>query len=588
MIGAMRTPTRKTRLLVLFLLLSFLLTPAASARVNRQSPPPEAQSSPEAALQGALIAKVYFANTDDLNRLAGDLDVWEVDHAHGYLVAMVTSEQITGLQAAGYRVEVDARRTAAIGLRNVPLPGQTSGIPNFPCYRTVEETYASLARLAADHPKLAAWIDIGDSWEKVTPGGEPGYDLHALVLTNQSVPGPKPDFVLMAAIHAREYATAELAARFAEHLVEQYGVNPDVTWLLDHFKVHILPQANPDGRKIAETGDLWRKNTNPQGCKLLPGSWGTDLNRNSSFKWGGVGASTFGCDQTYRGKSAASEPETQAVQSYLAAIFPDRRGPADSDPAPLDSSGVFITLHSYWPLVLFPWGWQPGPAPNNAQLETLGRKFGFFNQYPVCQSGEPGCIYATSGTSDDWAYGDLGVAAYTFEVGTEFFQSCSVFENEILPDNLPALLYALKAARRPYQAPAGPDTLQVSVSAGQVQAGTPVLLTARADDTRYDSNGWGQEPVQAIVAARYSLEAPSWKGSAQTHPLDPADGDFDASQEGLSANLDTTGWAPGRHLIYVESRDSAGNWGVPSAVFLTITLEPPVFLPVIHYAPPAD
>ncbi|NIV31744.1 MAG: peptidase M14, partial [Anaerolineae bacterium] len=84
----------------------------------------------------------------------------------------------------------------------------------------------------------------------------------------------------------------------------------------------------------------------------------------------------------------------------------------------------------------------------HTQLETLGRKFGYFNGYEVCQSGEPGCIYATTGTTDDWAYGELGLAAYTFELGTAFFQGCSYFEGTILPRNLPALLYAFKAARR--------------------------------------------------------------------------------------------------------------------------------------------
>jgi hypothetical protein len=48
-----------------------------------------------------------------------------------------------------------------------------------------------------------------------------------------------------------------------------------------------------------------------------------------------------------------------------------------------------------------------------------------------------------------------------------------------------------------------------------------------------------------------------------------ADGVFGSSQEGLTAAVDTTGWSGGRHLLFVESQDSAGNWGVPSAVFVT-------------------
>jgi carboxypeptidase T len=72
------------------------------------------------------------------------------------------------------------------------------------------------------------------------------------VLTNQAITGTKPIFFLMAAIHAREYTTAESAMRFAEQLVRGYGRDPDATWLLDYTEIHVVPQANPDGRKQAE------------------------------------------------------------------------------------------------------------------------------------------------------------------------------------------------------------------------------------------------------------------------------------------------------------------------------------------------
>ena len=51
---------------------------------------------------------------------------------------------------------------------------QPAAIPNFTCYRTVEETYASLANIAQGSPQLAEWLDIGDSWQKVKTGGVEG------------------------------------------------------------------------------------------------------------------------------------------------------------------------------------------------------------------------------------------------------------------------------------------------------------------------------------------------------------------------------------------------------------------------------
>ncbi len=521
------------------------------------------------------VARIYFRSPAERDALAAELDVFEQATTGGFVTAYVSAAQLARLTAGGYRVDVDAAQTGDLhaALQSVAEAAQSSAglavstIPGYACYRTVEETYASLSAIAAGKPNLAAWIDIGNSWEKVIPGGKAGYDLFALVLTNKAIPGPKPKFFLMAAIHAREYATAELATRFAEELANKYNVDADVTWMLDNYEVHIVAQVNPDGRKLAEAGSLWRKNTDSDdGCRRST-QWGVDLNRNSSFKWNTGGSSGVACNETYRGPSAASEPETQAIESYARLIFPDQRGPADSDPAPATAEGVFISLHSYSELVLFPWGYTTTPAPNSAALQTLGRKFGYFNGYQVCNG--PTCLYGTSGTTDDYTYGALGVASYTFEVGRNFFESCSFFTSNILPKNMPALYYALKSARRPYQSPGGPDITSVSVSAAGVGQGTPVTLSATANDTRFASNGWGTEPTQAIAAARYTVDQPSWKGAAVT-AMSAADGTFNSGIENLTGTIDTASLSVGRHIVFVEAQDAAGNWGAPTAVFLTV------------------
>ena len=546
-------PTRFRALLVF----SFLLTGA----------------TPPAPGDDILVARVYFAGPAELSHLVNHYDATEyADHQAGFVELLLTPADYNALLAAGYRVEIDQAHTDLLNRPRLALPAQAAGVPGYPCYRTVEETYASMAHIAAAKPGLATWIDIGDTWEKLTPGGAPGYDLRVLILTNKSRPGPKPIFFLMAAIHAREYATAEQAARYAETLAAGYGLNPDITWLLDHFEVHILPHANPDGRKLAETGLYHRKNTNPTNGAGCPGAYdwyhsGIDLNRNSRFRWGGPGSVDDPCAQTYRGPQAASEPEVQAIETYVLTLFSDQRGPNPDDPAPDEAAGLFVTLHSYGQFVLLPWGATTATPPNFDDLTTLGRKFGYYNRYRVCQSGS--CLYPTSGTTDDWAYGQLGVAAYTFEMGQTFFEDCASFESTVFPANQPALLYALKAARRPYQAPAGPETVTVTVSSALVISGQPVTLTAWADDQRFYSNGYGTEPVQPISAARYSLDAPSWVTGTLTFPLAATDGAYSHSLESVSAVLDTTGWPGGRHLLFVESQDSAGHWGVPGAVFLT-------------------
>jgi carboxypeptidase T len=545
--------------------------PGSSAAV-----PMVAAASPVSKQPPAYLVRVYFSSLAERDRLASALDAQETSTAGGFLTAVVDDAQYRSLQAAGIRLEVDQGRTALLNQPMLRLESQAGGIPGFPCYRTVEETYSSLASLAITYPNLATWLDAGDSWDKVTSGGAAGYNLNVLVLTNKARPGPKPTFFLMAAIHAREYSTAEVAARFAEYLAAHYGLDPDVTWLLDDFQVVIMPQANPDGRKLAETGIYQRKNVNNAngGSCSIPGSpydqYGTDLNRNSSFLWGGTGSSNDPCDQVYHGPSQSSEPETQAIQAEMTALFPDQRGPALTDTVPLTASGVFVTLHSYGQLDLFPWGFTADPAPNQAGLQTLARKFGYYNGYTVCQAPVGGCLYTTSGTTDDWAYGELGVASFTFELGTWFFEPCDNFESTIWPANRAALLYAFKAARLPYQSPAGPETIQATTTASAVTPGVPLTLTAVADDTRYASGRQGAEPTQNIAAARYSVDAPSWISGTTTYSMTAVDGAFNGSTEGLRATIDTTGWAPGNHMIFVESQDTDGNWGVPAAAFIDI------------------
>ena len=514
-----------------------------------------------------VVMRAYFSNRQMVYELAAWKAPWEVRYDEGYLVIDVNEEEEDRLLAAGFRLEVDETLTEELNQRRTRSAGQVSGIPGYECYRTVEETYATAQGLAESYPTLATWTDIGDSWQKGQNVLD-GYDLMVLKLTNSAITGEKPALFVLSAIHAREYATAELNTRFAEYLLSNYNLNADVTWLLDHHEIHLMLQGNPDGRKWAELGHLWRKNTNNDHCANST-SRGIDLNRNFEFRWGCCnGSSGNPCANTYRGPSPASEPEAQAIQSYLKQIFPDQRESNITASAPMTATGVFLDVHSYSQLVLWPWGFTNNIAPNGAALQTLGRKLAYFNNYyPEQAIG----LYPTDGTTEDFAYGELGVAAYTFELGTTFFQACSAFEETILPKNLPALLYAAKVARTPYITPAGPDTLDVTLSANTASIGTSVTLTATLNDTRFNSRN-GTEATQSIIAAEYYLDTPPWDNTSvsEAFPMSASDLAFDSAIEGVSAQLDTSTLSPGRHTIFVRGQDSDENWGAVSAIFLEI------------------
>ena len=474
--------------------------------------------------------------------------------------------RVTGL-TRGWTVQIDARETQrhSASLKN---PLGALSISGYSCYRTVEETYTSAQNLAAQYPNLATWSSIGPTWLKSKARG--GYDMNVLKLTNRSVTGTKPRLLITASIHAREYTPAELSTRFAEYLLANYGTNADVTWMLDTQEVWLVLQSNPDGRKKAEAGASWRKNANDtQAC--ANGLFGTDLNRNFNYAWGTGGSSADPCNETYKGVSAGSEIETQNLQNLIKAAFPDSRGPARTDAAPASTPGVYIDIHSYSKLVLWPWGDTSTVAPNGAALQSLGRKLAFFNGYTPEQSIG---LYPTSGTTNDFAYGELGVASYTFELGNAFFESCSTFTGTILPQNQAALLYALRVARAPYQLGSGPDSVSVSAPASVATGGT-FTLSASATNTRFNTSN-GAEPARTVTAAEYFIDTPPWAGGTPT-AMTATDGTFNTATEAVRATVSTAGLSAGKHTIYVRARNNSGTSGPVSAVFVTVggTTPPP-------------
>jgi hypothetical protein len=404
----------------------------------------------------------------------GELATWKVD--------ALTTDEATELERLGFVLAHDhgaeshiigdeAAVAAARELgyepefldtvyKDVPVTAEQEGT-YYGGYRTVDAYEADLQELAAANPELARLHDIGDSWRKTQ--GEGGHDVYAICLTKlaegdcETEPdSTKPRFSLVAQIHAREIATGEVAWRWIEKLVDGYGTDPEVTELMDTTELWVVPIANPDGVDIVASGGddpiLQRKNANDTNGNC-GGRLGVDLNRNSTFEWGND--STNPCSETYQGPSAGSEPETQAVEDWLRALHPDQRGENADDPAPADARDVFVTLHSYGEYIIIPWGWSDDLAPNDAGLRALGKAMAESNGYFVGTNDDT-VGYSTSGTTDDMAYGELGVASFTYEIGPDsgncggFFPAFACVSDSLWPENEGALMTAAQAAAAPY------------------------------------------------------------------------------------------------------------------------------------------
>ena len=409
------------------------------------TPRQEAAKNPIAEKYDTLVMRVYFRDRAERDRLAQELNAEEVPTTGGYLTVIRDRDLYYDLTARGLRVEIDENSS-----RNLSDP-QILRDTFYGGYKTVEEIYAFLDQKVAQFPDLVEKVDIGDSWCKSNPGlcvlPSPwnGYDLYVLRITNRNIPGPKPVFWADGNIHAREIATPEVVMRMIDYLLNNYDTNADVHWLLDYHDIWLMPEVNPDGHHIVEAGGggnspyMYRKNGNNfggGGCSWPPTAFnhfGVDNNRNFPFHWGCCGGSSgFVCAQTYRGTLAGSEPETMAIVNKIRTLVPDQRGPGDTDPAPITATGVYQNIHTVVPVNLFTWGWSTTQMPNYAETRNIAAHMSAPNAggngYPYGSIIEQ--LYAVDGGSIDWAYGELGMAAFSTELsGQDFLPLYSCIDN---------------------------------------------------------------------------------------------------------------------------------------------------------------
>jgi hypothetical protein len=584
------------QLLAMLLLLSISLISAAGAS---SSPSLSASAQNRTAHPEVLVLRVYFRDHAERDRLAVELGAAEVATTGGYLTVYSDSATYSDLLRRGLRVEIDREQSEEAN-RDSTIPN-----PFYGGYKTVEEIEALLDQYVAENSNLAEKIDIGDSWCKTHPGvcnfsgAWNGFDLWVLRITNRDIPGPKPVFWYDAGIHPLEIATPEVAMRFIDWLLNGYDSDPDARWLVDHHEIWVMPLLNPDGHHMVEAGGgnpyPQRKNADSDdGCSS--GTFGVDINRNFPFLWGCCnGSSGAPCDQAYRGPSAGSEEETQAVLARIRQIIPDQRGPGNNDPAPITTTGIYQSMHTAARLNLYAWGWTTQPSPNNDDLSNIGARMSASNAdgngYPSCQP--PNCLYGIDGATLDWSYGELGIPGFTTEVGGGLSPQYSCLDSPgcgstrgIWPENKGMLIYLAKIARTPYLLAHGPDTNAVTTTPMTVTQGTNSVLSGTIN---YNWNG--NVYAQNVTAAEYYIDTPPWAGGTPL-PMFATDGNFNSLTEGVQATVSTGSLSVGTHMLFVRGRgvnDYQGyqTWGPISAAFLYVlpggTPTPPTNTPV----PPA-
>jgi hypothetical protein len=324
--------------------------------------------------------------------------------------------------------------------RAVQAAYSTTGLPvsqvlseiDFQKYHTSNETIAILQDLQSAYPALMRAYVIGYSFE--------GRQIWVAEITNQ-LTGPaltKPAMLYVGPHHGNEVIGKEIALYFIWYLLTNYGVNGNVSRILDRKTVYVIPCVNVDGNDWTLKGLDQRVNSRPldddddgrldedpgedldgdgkitnmrkwnqtandwdyftEGIDndldgLYNEDWtgGVDLNRNYPIGW---------LNYSGHGQYPFSEPETATVRDFVS-----------SHP----NIATAYETHSGATCLIYPWAYTGSPTPDNQLYLALRAKYEGLTGYMYHFIG--GC----HGTSDDWVYGTQSVIDFTMELFGEGF-----------------------------------------------------------------------------------------------------------------------------------------------------------------------
>jgi carboxypeptidase T len=375
---------KKTYLPLLLLLLAAMVPPAAAT---------------DEAVVYNLVRVQVDSVADAVSLKSLGLDIVNVG-PEGWVEIAARDSELATLKAAGFVFDVAIRDMASFYEKRLADTAQTGRAwPNGSMggYPTFAEVVTMLDDWAVQYPNLISpKVSIGQSIQ--------GRDLWAVkVSDNPNQDETEPECCFDSLIHAREPQACVTCLYYIKNLLEQYGTDPELTYLVDNREIWFVPVVNPDGYTYNQQtnpngGGMWRKNRRNNGS-----SYGVDLNRNWDYKWGynNSGSSPTPSSETYRGTAPFSEPETLVLSNWL-------------------SSRPIVTswnTHTYSNLYLAPYGYDLvyPPAPDWARYLEFLADISAVNGYETGSIAE--VLYDANGGATDWHYAVAGIFNITPEIG---------------------------------------------------------------------------------------------------------------------------------------------------------------------------
>jgi hypothetical protein len=383
------------------------------------------------------LVKVIINSRDDVKRLA-DNDI-TVEHYTGHfsegIEIVINQSELARLMTSGLNFEIRiqdldnyyAQREAPSIEELLPskMIAQKDGVDGFSYgsmggYYTYDEVVQKLDSMRLRFPNIiTAKQNIGASVENRTIWAVKISDNPEANESSTEAP-----IYFDALHHAREPQAMASVMYFMYWILENYGTDPEATYLVNNREIFFVPVVNPDGYRYNQTtnpngGGSWRKNRRNNGSSC----YGIDLNRNYTYGWGvNSGSSNDPCSETYRGLSAGSEPETQAVTAFVNQIRPK----------------IGLSFHSVAGRYLNPYGYNDSSISYDIYSE-FSSDFAASNNYTYGTVNEM-LAYYSSGTTRDYLH-SIGGYFWTPEVGGGSFWPT---QSQIIPvasENLYGIKY---------------------------------------------------------------------------------------------------------------------------------------------------
>jgi hypothetical protein len=303
--------------------------------------------------QREILIRIDIKSRDEIGKFI-DMRLTLIDATQSYIKAIVSEKELNMLKNIGYKVKILVE----------DLVHEMNLLRAREDFHDYDEMTAELEDIATNYPLITKLYDIGDSVEL--------RNIWAMKITdNPDIEENEAEVCIMGAHHGNEFMSVEIPLKMARYLAENYGIDPNVTYLVNNREIWIVPMVNPDGIMVGS-----RYNAN-----------GVDLNRDYGYQWDGSGGSWY----------PFSQPETQAMRR----LFMDN---------PFTLS---LSFHCFGDIVNYIWNFSPHPTPDEALIIELSEGYASFNNYSVTNGYD---WYQTRGDTNDFAYGCRGDIDWTIEI----------------------------------------------------------------------------------------------------------------------------------------------------------------------------